>query len=462
MAKKSGKRSVVSSRSTKASKFLKELASEGARSALASGLNASLPGAGTALRTAMSIAKTMSSRSSRSGTRSTVSNRNLRKIRRPYTLLGSVNKFKKPKKKVTIEEKFGRTGYVQKHEVSGTQSGTDCVYIGHSSYCIDDLQTVIWGCLVRKLFKKAGIDLESTSAVIPGFAGNFFEGDTAQWRIQLARLNKLSVSPNANNFQYDILATDSIRTVASQLVSASVPMYGTQGASATNQNTEPLFLNLYVLDTSTINTFKLKASMNLVNEIIHIYGKSTLKIQNRTTAVGDGATDVVTRNPLVGRRYHFNSGVPHQRNADIIGICYMSTEEGIMSKNQSAINVTGGREPPVRSVFTNCTKHVGVKIDPGEIKYGSVYHTWSGTLLKYYKHFRRDTSAESDPAPGFQSRLYYYPGKSEMYALEDSINLNNDVTISVAFEVQREVGAYSRTIKKSAILADYRQTLNVV
>lgn len=78
----------------------------------------------------------------------------------------------------------------------------------------------------------------------------------------------------------------------------------------------------------------------------------------------------------------------------------------------------------------------------------------------FYKTFRRDVSPDQDGGPLFQSAIYYHPGKSEMFILEDTIDLATESQVTLAFEIQKEIGAKLRTLKKRSQLAANEKTFN--
>lgn len=375
---------------------------------------------------------------------------------------GTLGKFsRKLRKKLNYEEQYAKTGAVVKRETSGTVQGIHWAMASHSVYAIDDVTNAIWSAVLRKLFKKAGIEIDSLYQTLPGTATDPLNGNASQtFRVVLGRIDKtrpLVMVPNYTAITPGV--TSNLYDLAKLCSSNAVTMYGREGAFNSNANNEIFYIFLYTLDAG--GDAKLSSSINLQNEIVTIYGKSQLKIQNRTTTDADGDIDVVTRMPIIGKRYVFNSGVPSARLQEVQGLCQMSFEQGCLTGSQVYVKGEGRLEPPLKTAFRNCKGANGVKLEPAEIKGGSIFHTWTGSIFTFYKVFRRDTSQNQiDPPTTFQSAIYYYPGKSEMYIFEDTIDLASDANVTLAFEIQKEVGAKLRTLKKRSMLSANEKALN--
>jgi len=371
----------------------------------------------------------------------------------------SLGKFSSKKKKASASKEalYSKTGYVIKRETNGEIAGESLVFLTHSSYVIDDLFKATWGAIIRKLFKKAGYEIDSIET-LPGRTPTDADSNTDIWKIVLERKSREGAPDN--NFILTTGTTATLKSVAADVFSGTVAWFGSQGATATNSNTEVTYIYLYD-NTKSAGEDRPLSSINLMNEKVMCYGKSNMTIQNRTATTAGQDADTVNQLPMIGKRYFFNTGVPQNRVPDVGPMCKMNFENGIFVGN-NAFLVSSLREPPVATAFRNIKGYNGVKIMPGEMKYGKVYHEWKGTLQEMYKKFRRDTSIDLDPGAPFYSAIYYHPGTSELYALEHSINLTADSDLKAAFEVQHEIGVMLKTSKKRSLLSEYNQVSNFV
>lgn len=390
----------------------------------------------------------------------------------------SLAKFGKTRYKKNLEMMYARQGFVTKREGSGTVSARDVAYVGHSSYAINDLMNTVWTSIVRKLFRKAGFDVDNPNTPLPDLTP---WGPTVAntWRIVLARssynrTNGTAVPvPDQNNFEYNVVATDTLITLGNQLATACTNFFGISGSSAFNLNQNPIYLQLLYQPAGDAG-YTPMAMLNLLDETIHIYGKSHLFIQNRTRGEGVTAgeetidTDVTTRMPLIGKRMNFKHGCPIARNDQVQALCYVDVVHGLCGVGTE--NVIGAAPTPLREipnpgVFKNLDKFIGISLQPGQIKSGTVYHQWKGTLMQMYKIFRNDAGSIAPARQGTLDGIFkmqYMPGSSELYALEEPLNMTSTVSIRIAYEYNREIGAFSVTHKKKAPLANFNQTVGTL
>lgn len=365
-------------------------------------------------------------------------------------------KFKKASKGGMMKKitKYARSGFVTTQEITGSINDNDCVYMGHSAIDPDKSVLIIIQSLMRKLMKK-GYGYNVTNV------GEYFPADIVgtDTRFRLVKKNLLtgaeiivqhsglSIESVAPLFLNDFIdysnggPTDSLESVL-DLVKFEV--YARDAIDATIGNSE----------------YRLRAQINLKNEVVHFFSKSEMKIQNRSKAA-DGSADAenIAANPLVGRLYEMKGGVPRARVFDV-SILEKIRVNGVLLVRSAEFTpgvtgtVTGStmKEPPIPKVFQNCSKSAKVRLEPGAIKTHYCNVTYSKPLLYFLKKIHVHNSTTSG---GLQTT--YTIGKFALFALEDVINVNVNSKIECAYEINRQFGAYLTTMKPAVAQGQYVQ-----
>jgi len=369
---------------------------------------------------------------------------------------GKFKKGKRPKVNQALN-----LGFVHTTEVTGSVVDPNCVYIGHSSAAPHQCLELIAQSMIRKLFKKAGLNIIQIDANLPGYAAAF-TGNTDCWRLEIVRQNPETGGIETNT--YDTVNNDSIYRIVGNRTNGIVPawtglmqrleLYCNPGNEGTLW--ELVELNLYYKDISLDARFPiLKSRMRLALENVHLSFKSELKIQNRSRAAG-GSTqaDDVSNNPLEGRFYRFNTGVPRTNLTfkDQPFVNALPEMTGVIL-HRAGLLPQGLKEPPEPRIFTSVKSAGRIKLEPGGIKKDVLTFTYKGKLLKVLKEFGFTTQLASQR---FNNRV---KGVSSMIALEDMINVNIEHDIIIAYEVNRVQSCYLTTGKDNPALG-YFYTLD--
>lgn len=365
-------------------------------------------------------------------------------------------KFKRTKK-----NNYREKGFVHTAEIHGTISDPDCTYIGQSSYSGYQILEIICQCLLKKLFAKTGFICKDVTQTLPYFS----DGNVSNlWRIRFVRLNREDGS--LDNQDYTTSSNVSIYTLVGDKSTGTAPLWPgfvnsmlafmtgeyASGTSALNVQ-EPYRLELYREEGNVGVFYQAEAAIELTMEQIHIYSKSDLKVQNRTLAA-DNSTDAtdVSNNPIIGYEYRFSSGSPRCKDGTSGHLSSVLEPSGIITARSAQMS-SAFKEPPPANAFWNCTSSARVKLDPGQIKKSSLWHSSKMPLLAFMKkcNFSVGTNLK-------QISLF---GKSSLLALEDIINVNAANNISIAYEINREFGAYLTThYKNSSLGVRYDMTVN--
>lgn len=353
-------------------------------------------------------------------------------------------KFKKPTAAGMKESKakFSSNGFMQTTEVTGSVNDPDCVYLTHTALVPVETIKIIVQALVRKLLKKAiGYNCTNVNEPIQAFTLN------ADWMVVLAT-ESLDTGIDVNH-QF---ATPSLCTIENIAVHY-LPFFRAYAQGGAYDNvanvTELLYLQLFSRDVNgAASEFRLEGQLDLKDEIVHVYSKSNMKIQNRSLAAsGSESTESVSNNPLVGRSYDIKGGLPKIRDTAVNVVLNSVTPEGVrLARAAEFSNAAGNvyKEPPSPYLIVNCGGSSKIRLEPGAIKSDSITVTYTKPLLTFLKKM-------GDPfyAVLNGNKYAHLIGKCRMYALEDVINVNATARIEIAYEVNREVGAYltSRAIK---------------
>ncbi|ALE29796.1 coat protein [Lake Sarah-associated circular virus-45] len=359
-----------------------------------------------------------------------------------------VGPFKKPKK-LLKPSMFATKGFVHTCEINGTVSDPDCVYIGHSTFSGIMTLELLCQVLLRKLFAKAGIVLRDINEPLRGYVAN----TSSMWRIDLIRHNKETnvydvaatfTTPSATNTNiYQIVGDRRASSnglfpgLYNTLYDAAV---GANGSD--NRNVwQPSSLVLYQEEENITQFFQFRAEIKFDNETVHCFSKSDLKVQNRSVSASAGTTsDAVDANPLMGKLYHFKGGCPRSRIVNAALVESVPDLSGVITARAASLVSAGAQamsEPPRGNAWWNCSGTSGVKLQPGHIKYDSVYYQNAMPILK----FLTAMNMASGPT-GKQIHLF---GKSSLLALEDVINVNAAQNITCSYECNRRYGIYLTT-----------------
>jgi len=369
-------------------------------------------------------------------------------------------KFKRERK--AYGNQFAEKGFLNTIEVSGTVTDPDCVYLLHVAA---DPYLIIGHAveaLVRKLFAKGGAVVNSVTEEV-GISSPI---DSAAWVIKLVSCQRGNPTPIVwETKTFTTTNNQSIRDIATPMLTHFMQYstgYTTVPGTGNNANTfEPMFLQLYSVDYAVSgNTDRIIANIDLRNESIVYYSKSTMKIQNRSKAA-DGGVDAtnVNNNPLVGRSYTF-SGTPNPRQMGAYPLGRIPITRGVGLVRASDLVVTTGgpayKEPPKSSAFTNCKSTSKVRLDPGDVKTSTVSVTGEKNFMKWLKAIRLSYGPQGIGADGNYYSTYSI-FKSQMFAFEDLINVNLTELISCAYEVNRESGIFFKTTGKNAAVTGFDQ-----
>nr|UOF76974.1 putative capsid protein [Cressdnaviricota sp.] len=408
-----------------------------------------IPGVGQAAA-AMELVEAIRPRRYRSGQRMATTQTQATSSRKTggarYRTLGRYRgKFKRTKR-VRVDV-FRKNGVMNTMEVHGTVSDPNCVYIGHSTYSGIQLLETMLQAMLKKLFYRAGVRLESIKQVLPGYESN----TSNCWKMILYRENKATgvidtssytTVAGTNTSIYQLVGDRAAGTAAlwpglfAVFEAYAIGQYGA-GVGEPINVLQPAFIRLYRAEDNVANFWQYQSEIVFGNEHITCKSKSQLKIQNRSLAADASADSAdVSNNPIVGKQYLFNSGCPRARSQDLFLVEAMLEPSGVLTARSAQFAGTVDMsEPPPAGAFWNCLSSSGARLEPGDIKKQVITHYKKMRFLQFLKSLGLGYSAAAQK----QINLI---GKSGLFAFEDVINVNASQNISIAYEVNREFGCY--------------------
>lgn len=375
-------------------------------------------------------------------------------------------KMKKSAKEVSMT-KFSHLGYVTTATLIGTVADPTCCYIYHSTYDVNMIARAIIAALLRKLFKKAGIDVVNENNELSFEEYTNSTGFMFQYR---------DVDPTDQNVQsYSLIIQNNttfktlLDTICTYAGSPDTPykriidymLVPDQGKRV------PYSMSLQVQD-KWINpnevvevAWRTHTHMALQNEKIVLYCKSLLTVQNRTKGSAASASDYsdqrVDNQPLQGKLYEFSNGDPRLKSTQHVGSGLPNNEYDFLVNTGAATTVRAFGSvvfpadymdsPPGGKYWKNCKKVDNVVVQPGDIKKTSINVKYDMNLPDLLTKFR---IASQQFIVGDQSYTGLKSHKSQILALEEILRTPQDNFITVQYEVQNFCGAYAYSKKSKS------------
>lgn len=365
---------------------------------------------------------------------------------------------KKRRRKGDVKkEKYMKHGYVRVSERHGLVTDPDCVYVGQSTYNLDEFPYIIMVAMLRHLFRIAGLDIDKSGRILP-ITQSGLTTSAEGVRIVLTGINETSGAEEVIR-QIDSGPASTLDTLVRQDELANTALFQTLRDLLVGGGTTPLQnwarLSVYYLQ-GTPQVMRLMASMNLADYSINLWSKTHLKIQNRTKGAtsGDVEADAVDNQPLYGYVYQFNAGnvstveIGGQWNTNAV------RSDGLVIR-KGALLGQPFKEPQPPKVFKNCIKSAKCGIQPGDIKSSTIDSVFKGNFKDVVRRLRGNLNTGVN-----NNGVLRAPGKVQLWALEEIINSGSDQNITVQYEKESIIGCYFKKSKKPLMLMDW-QELNI-
>lgn len=360
-----------------------------------------------------------------------------------------VGKFKVKKNRKTKVDVFLKYGFLNTTEVNGTIDDPDCVYVGHTTYSPLAVLEQLMCSLARKLFRKIGYDITHLKQRIDSFTN----ADTGSG-FQISLVTKDLDTGVRTRYTHILPASGSLYTMFGSNAegvgpqAAAIMNFLYEWISQDNQAQNNIRLDKLELGTLLDNlqaNYIMASQINLNTEKVHLYCKSQLKLQNRTrSATGSSSMEDINNNPLQGKLYHLGTGVPSCKIDDVHFIERIRANTGVILARGAEFSVnTGMREPPPAKLFKSVLAFKNQILQPGEIKKDIIYFQQRKDLNNFLLGLRYAPKAGS-----FQWDTKI-AGRCSLISMEDMINVNAGEKITLAYEVNREVGIWTESQKVS-------------
>lgn len=369
-----------------------------------------------------------------------------RKLRPNMTKSVYRGRFKKVKRKGLKEKaRYAANGVMQVEELTGLVTDPDCAYIQAQAVSSKMLIKNIIGALIRKLFRKAGINVSGwdddnfwAKADVPGTVGVDYVG----YKIGLSSYNGINnivgvyKEVNLDNFT-------TLRTITDEFYPSFLAYVEQAQNAAANKDVLEAFTLWRNISVTDPQQNIILAKLELGSARVTFESGIEMKVQNRTlSATGGGEADDVSASVVQGRLYYFQ-GPPRPKvmrnQTNSLGTTgswkfgkFLDGDNGVQSFGPNTMD-TSYKEPPLPNQFWNVKRSSKVRLGPGAIKKCYLKEKRKNVpvlgLLKQIKYEVVDDTLDF---------FMYNNWKTYLIALEDIINLNGSVEINLAFEVERK------------------------
>jgi len=313
---------------------------------------------------------------------------------------------------------------------ANTTTAGNTVAIGHANCPLVLAENMLWRAIVKQLFIKAGAltTMSNFEEAIGGLAGGII-------RVRY-RLNPDSAF---TQFTYTTLVTDSLETISKKLWEQFIDPTILGGS---NNNLEFFDIRLGGPNYSDV-------VLNLRKAVFHFYGKSTLKVQNRTVQDTTDDEESVDNVPLHGKAYFGKgsgtSAFTHDASYSIAASGFHTDVEfGALAKVPTE---KWYQEPVPPSHFIRVLKSGKVHLDPGHIKTSVLDGRFKVSVNQFYKMLAIEITLSAGlPTENYHRRSNL--GHYRFMILEKMINAVVGTTtnsIKCAWEVNLRMGGYITT-----------------
>lgn len=341
-----------------------------------------------------------------------------------------------------------KLGYHITREQYGTLTDPHIGYIIHSTNEYNDLVRVIVGAMVRKLFKKAGINVETRSQTLPLEINNGSGPEAFIIKWVTTRFN----TNDQTESLYEIPNDAGLDDIINGLVGLTNTIITYLTDVEANEITH---LRLYMRTTvlPTADERRIVAELDLKNEDFHFCSTSKLKVQNRTKGDSTGSdndADRVDNSPVYGKLYEFKGGSIKLRTVNNADFDYNKVFNSMPANGISLVRgaeLPEYEEPPAGKHFMNNVSQVKVYLNPGDIKYATISYNYSAKFKTFMDKFKAKNFRNDIGAP---FRYAGIPGKTQMVVLEEVIRSISSNPIVLVYEREITMGGYM-TSKKRAV-----------
>jgi len=366
------------------------------------------------------------------------------------TNLGYGGRFNKPKSGKDAMQTALQIGSVQQIEQFGTVKDPHCVYIGHSTYQLNNISEAFRFAMIRKVLNKAGLRVINRFAELPLFSPVNSDG----FKLEYVYGNPLNGFFAAAT--YTIVDNQNLSQVVASFndfkTNLELFMDGDDGR-------QPFALHIYSTDVNTpvgTNT-RLAGTVNLCDEEFHMQVTSVIKVQNRTLGDSAGTEDAnverVDSQPLIVKGYQFTNSDPRTRasqqglnpngNYTVLNGMHKNNVR-LLRAGSDFETTTAFQNCPPKSIWNNCSKVSTSILQPGSMKQSSIYYSVKARGMKFFEKLKYQLITNDIIAGVY--------GRSEFLVFEEKMRTIGTNPVAVHYERKYSVGLYSLTKKGGSIV----------
>jgi len=350
--------------------------------------------------------------------------------------------FLKTKSRVSKKSTTMSKGYCFSGEYGGIGTSANVGVIGHCTVPIDTLGRVTWGCAIKKLLEKSGLDFDKTSTAIIGMEPN--DIIVLSWQKDVE----------------SIIFTDDYTATGSESLEDVTAWFNGHTRTWVDDGTvsdQVRFINLTFepwVDTAAAPYARRghSALLRLEDTYIHFKSDSNLKIQNRTVvSSGDDEADV-NNQPLFGKGYS-GPGTGAQWR-DVYPASFVAhSGYGLITGDDGTM--TGLEDVQDPNTFKGVTRTGKMKLEPGEIKTSRL----SSTMRRSFNDMIHATYPTGTDLTAFLLRKL---GNYRFFVYEKMLDTGAAYDIVMAFEHAINCSALaSERAKKIATVKEFQETKNL-
>lgn len=313
---------------------------------------------------------------------------------------------------------------------ANTSALGNTVAVGHCNFPLVLVHQMLWRAIIKKLFVKT--DYVTTVVDFEAQLGGAYNG-------AFCRLSYRQSSDDVLlSQQFNITTTttpDDIALYFAKFFYDDLQLNGT----------ETEFMEIRLSSSGGAAD----VILNLRSAKFHVYGKSTLKIQNRTVQDAADDEESVDNVPLHGKAYFGKGTGTSAFTRDGGGTAYVTAASGFHCDMQygalAKVPVEKWyQEPPPASTFIRVQKTGKVLLDPGHIRTSVLDDKIVISLKDFYKRFHLNINVATPvPLSDYHNRSDY--GHYRFVILEKMINAvvgSATNSIKVAYEQNIRMGGY--------------------
>lgn len=333
---------------------------------------------------------------------------------------GKISKQRKVKKskKYRMRKRGGVNFVVERGKVV---TGTESLYIGHTSTPMNTLLRATWVAIFNKLMDKASIQPYGSQNGITFLATTII---SVSYKFEGVGITQENYTPGAGSVTGLLFADWAMNNARPW------------NNNANNANIE--FYRVLVADYSSYNAnIRSNVEIKLWGTKINYIAKSSLKMQNRTRTGTSTSTDVIDDVPIYGKSYGGKGYGPTYADPTVgTGSISLTADSGFGVIEYAPIVSENGLQEPFDPIeLARCRTAGKISIDPGQIKTSVVTDKRSVYFNTLMRMFLPRISLTTAPpkTPGLRV------GNYKMYGLEKVMNVDNAVILTLAYECQHNL-----------------------